>query len=51
MDGFTLPPALSTRRGEVRRVGVGIEFGGVSLPDAAEAVRAARFRGAIRQSA
>jgi hypothetical protein len=48
MDGFMLPHPLHTRRGEVRKVGVEIEFGGVSLPDAAEAVRAA-FGGELRQ--
>jgi Putative amidoligase enzyme len=41
MDGFTLPHPVCNRRGQVRTVGVEIEFGGVSLPEAAEAVRAA----------
>jgi len=48
MDGFTLPHPLYNRRGEVRKVGVEIEFGGVSLSDAAEAVRAA-YDGELRQ--
>jgi hypothetical protein len=48
MDGFELPHRLQNVRGEVRKVGVEIEFGGVSLPDAAEAVRAA-FDGELHQ--
>jgi hypothetical protein len=48
MDGFTLPHPVYNRRGEVRRVGVEIEFGGVSLPDAADAVRAA-YDGELHQ--
>src|SRR4051812_39495325 len=48
MDGFTLPHPLHTLRGEVRKVGVEIEFGGLSLADAAEAVRAA-YAGELRQ--
>lgn len=48
MDGFVLPEPLRNRRGDVRRVGVEIEFGGVSLPDAAEAIRAA-YGGELRQ--
>src|SRR3954447_17784783 len=48
MDGFMMPHRPTNARGEVRRVGVEIEFGGVSLPDAAEAVRAA-FDGELRQ--
>ena len=48
MDDYATPCPLHTRRGEVRRVGVEIEFGGVSLPDAAEAVRAA-YGGTARQ--
>jgi len=48
VDGFVPPHPLHNRRGEVRKVGVEIEFGGVSLPDAAEAVRAA-FDGSLRQ--
>jgi hypothetical protein len=39
MGEFALPCPLRTRRGEVRRVGVELEFGGLSLADAAEAVR------------
>lgn len=48
MDGFALPHPLINRRGKVRTVGVEIEFGGVSLPDAAEAVRAA-YSGELRR--
>ena len=48
MQGFALPHPVHTRRGEVRRVGVEIEFGGVSLPDAAEAIRAA-YDGQLRR--
>jgi hypothetical protein len=48
MDGFELPGAVRNRRGDVRKVGVEIEFGGVSLPDAAEAIRAA-YGGDLRR--
>lgn len=48
MDGFVLPDPVENCRGEVRRVGVEIEFGGLALADAAEAVRAA-YGGALRQ--
>lgn len=48
MDGFVLPGAVRNRRGDVRKVGVEIEFGGISLPDAAEAIRAA-YDGELRQ--
>jgi hypothetical protein len=48
MDGFSLPHPIYNRRGGVRTVGVEIEFGGVSLPDAAEAVRVA-YGGELRQ--
>src|SRR5687768_8883763 len=48
MADYALPFPLRTRAGEIRKVGVEIEFGGVSLPDAAEAVRAA-YGGELRQ--
>jgi hypothetical protein len=48
MGEFALPCPLRTSRGEVRRVGVELEFGGMSLAEAAEAVRAA-FGGELRQ--
>jgi hypothetical protein len=48
MERWTVPQPLHNRQGAVRRVGVEIEFGGVSLPDAAEAVRAA-YSGELRQ--
>jgi hypothetical protein len=48
MGEFVLPHPLRNSRGEVRRVGVELEFGGMSLPEAAEAVRAA-FGGRSRQ--
>jgi hypothetical protein len=48
MSEFAPPHPLRNCRGEVRRVGVELEFGGLSLPEAAEAVRAA-FGGEVRQ--
>jgi hypothetical protein len=48
MAEYVLPEPVRNQRGEVRRVGVELEFGGVSLPEAAEAVRAA-FGGELRQ--
>lgn len=48
MDGFELPDPVENSRGEVRRVGVEIEFGGLALPDAAEAVRVA-YGGELHQ--
>ena len=45
MAEFTLPQPLRTRRGEVRKVGVELEFTGVTLSDA---VREA-FGGELRQ--
>jgi hypothetical protein len=48
MAEYVLPHPLRNRRGEVRKVGVELEFGGMSLPEAAEAVRAA-FDGTLRQ--
>lgn len=48
MGEFALPCPLRTCRGEVRRVGVELEFGGLSLAEAAEAVRAS-FGGEVRQ--
>src|SRR5918993_1761234 len=48
MPEYVLPEPLRNHRGEVRKVGVELEFGGVSLPDAAEAIRAA-FDGQLRQ--
>jgi hypothetical protein len=48
MAQFILPDVIYTRSGQIRRLGVELEFGGVSLPEAAEAVRAA-FDGQIRQ--
>ena len=48
MGEFVRPHPLRNSRGKVRRVGVELEFGGLSLPEAAEAVRAA-FGGEVRQ--
>ena len=48
MGEFVLPQPLLTDRGEVRRVGVELEFAGMSLEAAAEAVCSA-FDGAMRQ--
>jgi hypothetical protein len=48
MAEYALPAPVRNNRGEVRKVGVELEFGGVSLPDAAESVRAA-FDGELRQ--
>lgn len=48
MDVFVPPEPVVNRRGKVRKVGVEIEFGGVSLPEAAEAIRAA-YDGTLRQ--
>src|SRR5829696_8123788 len=48
MSEFAPLCPLRNRRGEVRKVGVELEFSGVSLPDAAEAVREA-FGGQLRQ--
>lgn len=48
MDEYVLPHPPYTRGGGVRKVGVELEFSGLSLPDAAEAVRAA-YGGALRQ--
>src|SRR5918912_3299572 len=48
MAEFTLPSPLRNSKGEVRTVGVELEFGGLSLPEAAEAVREA-FGGQLRQ--
>ena len=41
MSEFALPWPLHTSGGAVRRVGVELEFGGLELAEAAEAVRAA----------
>lgn len=48
MSRYVPPCPLRTRRGDVRKVGVELEFGGVSLAEAAEAVRDA-FGGHLRQ--
>jgi len=48
MSPFVPPCPLRNRRGEVRRVGVEIEFAGMSLEAAADAVRAA-FGGEARR--
>ena len=48
MTDFALPHPPRTRRGDYRRVGVELEFSGMSLPEAAEAVREA-FGGELRQ--
>jgi hypothetical protein len=48
MNEFELPQPLRTKRGEVRRVGVELEFSGMALPEAAEAAREA-FGGELRQ--
>ncbi|HVK17976.1 MAG TPA: amidoligase family protein [Fimbriiglobus sp.] len=48
MSEFALPHPLHNVRGEIRRVGVELEFTGMSLADAAEAVRLA-YGGEARQ--
>src|SRR4051794_8452651 len=48
MTEFAQPCPLRTRKGEVRKVGVELEFSGTSLPEAAEAVREA-YGGELRQ--
>ncbi|HEY8504815.1 MAG TPA: amidoligase family protein [Gemmataceae bacterium] len=48
MADFLPPPRLTNRGGEVRKVGVEIEFSGVALAEAAEAVREA-FGGELRK--
>lgn len=48
MTEFPPPIPPRTRQGEMRRVGVELEFSGMSLPQAAEAVREA-FGGQLRQ--
>lgn len=48
MGAFAPPQPLRNRRGAVRRVGVELEFGGLSLAAAVDAVRAA-FGGTVRQ--
>ncbi len=35
---FTLPPRLTTQNGEKRRVGFELEFGGLSIPEAADII-------------
>jgi hypothetical protein len=45
---FASPCPLRNRRGEVRRVGVELEFAGIELREASEAVRAA-YGGEVRQ--
>jgi hypothetical protein len=48
MTEFLMPIPPRTRRGDLRRVGVELEFSGMSLPQAAEAVRES-FGGLLRQ--
>jgi len=48
MNEFELPQPLRTKGGDLRRVGVELEFSGMALPEAAEAVREA-FGGELRQ--
>jgi len=48
MTEFLPPIPLRTRQGDVRRVGVELEFSGMPLPQAAEAVREA-FGGELRR--
>ena len=38
-SGYRLPPVVETERGETRRVGFELEFSGISLPQAIDAVK------------
>jgi hypothetical protein len=46
---FILPPKLVTEKGNVRRVGIEIEFGGVGLPEVAQII-ANLFGGQVEQT-